>query len=80
MSTWLWLALGAAVLGAAWWIGPRLLAPADELDRDEPIEEVPSDADAEGLGLVDANPLGGFLGSAMPDLAPPDAGDEVGEE
>ncbi|GEM_PF-3063858 len=80
MSPWLWLPLGAAGLAAAWWIAPRILVKPDEDEGDQPTEEV--SPDAEGLGIRDANPFGGFLGSAPPDFAPPDAGDELehGEE
>lgn len=78
MTPLMWLPIGAAGLALAWWLGPKLMTTPDEVARDEPTSDV--DPDSVGLGVADANRLGGFLGSAIPDLAPPDAGDEVGEE
>jgi hypothetical protein len=80
MNPWLWLPIAAAGLVLVWKFGPGWLTEPDENEQDEPTEEVPDDAVSVGLGIADASALGGYLGSEMPDLRPPDAGDEVGEE
>ncbi len=71
------LLVGVVILGLIVRFGPGLAVQPEEVDLpDEPTEEADDDPSSHGLGVSLANPMGSFLGTTMPDLAPPEGEEE----